>query len=354
MSPVFNLPGLKSNHRIRFLSQQLVKRSPVDLRKILSVKKGCNPVTLGLCIQANCYLSIVNPGFLEKYKAEINRLLDKLEEMVSQGFHGACWGYEFDWEARYARIPANQPTVVATGIVTNALFAAYQILGLDRCFHLCESASRFILQDLKRTYFKNGLCFSYSPFDRQLVFNASMKGARLLAQVFSVTRQRELKQTAMDAVHYVCSQQEDNGAWIYSKSKAGGWVDHYHTGYVIDCLDEYITCCGDKQFEPALEKGLEYYRDNFFEHSCIPKFYDKHVFPVDCTAAGQALLTLYRFKDRELGKRVACWMIENMQDKSGYFYYRKNKKTVNKTSFMRWSNAWMFAGLSATLAGLGR
>jgi hypothetical protein len=40
-------------------------------------------------------------------------------------------------------------------------------------------------------------------------------------------------------------------------------------------------------------------------------------------------------------------MICEMQDPKGFFYFRKFERHLEKTSFMRWSNAWMLAGLSA-------
>ena len=50
-SPLFNFSILKSNKLIRFGIQQLVKRSPLNLRTLLFIPKGYNPVTLGLAIQ---------------------------------------------------------------------------------------------------------------------------------------------------------------------------------------------------------------------------------------------------------------------------------------------------------------
>ena len=42
-------------------------------------------------------------------------------------------------------------------------------------------------------------------------------------------------------------------------------------------------------------------------------------------------------------------LIDNMQGADGSFYFRKFKWYTNRTSFMRWSNAWMFAALSYLL-----
>ncbi len=55
-SRLFRIPYLKRNKPIRFLAQQLVKRTPLNLRPILAVPKGENPVSLGLSIQAYAYL----------------------------------------------------------------------------------------------------------------------------------------------------------------------------------------------------------------------------------------------------------------------------------------------------------
>jgi hypothetical protein len=350
-SPVFHLPFFKSNKPVRFLSQQLLKRFPVNLRSLLNIEKGCNPVTLGLCIQAYTNCVFIFPDNKRDYEEKVKNLVDRLENLAPSGYHGACWGYDFDWESRYVKVPAHQPTVVATGFVTNALFKAYQVTGNKKALDLCVSAAEFVLKDLNKTYDENkNFCFSYSPFDHEIVFNASMKGARILAQVFSETKNDELKNEAKKAVAYVMNCQQGNGSWAYSKSAVGGWIDNYHTGYILDCLDEYMSCTGDFSYQSNLEKGFLFYRGNFFTRDGIPKFYDKEIYPVDCTAAGQSLLTLTRFKDIDMAGNVAERMISDMQSPKGYFYFRKFRNYMIKTSFMRWSNAWMFLGLTELLA----
>jgi hypothetical protein len=351
-SPLFQLPVLKSNKLIRFTVQQLVKRSPFDLRPLLQISKGRNPVTLGLCIQAYTSLLRIQP-YDKSLVEKCDFLVDELVKLIPAGFHGACWGYDFDWEARHAKIPAYQPTVVATGIITHALFRYYSISGNLKALDLCRSACRFVLEDLQKTESPEGdFCFSYSPFDRQCVFNASMKGVRILSQVYGITRDENLRSSAEAAVKFVTRHQQETGAWRYSTAASGSKVDNYHTGYVLDCLDEYMRHTGDRSCEKYLSKGLGYYRNNFFENDTIPKFYDNSVYPVDCTAAAQSLLTLCRFKETDLARNVATWMIGSMQDEKGYFYFRRFKTYTKKNSFMRWSNAWMFAGLTALLEEL--
>ncbi|MGE0635299.1 MAG: delta-aminolevulinic acid dehydratase [Bacteroidia bacterium] len=349
-SPIFRLPVLRSNKFLRFAFQQVIKRSPLNLRPLFFIPKGYNPVTVGLCIQAYARLCKVYPENKSEYIKKIDFLIDELEKLIPKGFSGACWGYDFDWAARYSNIPAYQPTVVATGIITNALFIAHQTSKNPKALNLCISAADFVLKDLNRTFDSDkDYCFSYSPFDKQTVYNASMKGVRLLAQVYSITQNEQLKKEAEKAASYIVKKQSNDGSWIYSGSRTGGWIDNYHTGYVLDCLADYILYTQDKKFEPNLKKGYEFYVQHFFDDMKIPKFYHNKTFPVDCTAASQALLTLSRFKNTALATDVALWMHRNMQHPQGYFYFRKFRYYTVKTSFMRWSNAWMFAGLAELL-----
>ena len=385
-SPLFRLPVLKDSKLIRFGAQQFVKRFPLNLRPLLTVPKGLNPVTLGLLIQGYSYLvqslttsapsaprpepsalshapsaprpepsalgtasCALCPEQHKEYLIKITCLVSELKNLISAGFNGACWGYDFPWEARYATIPAYHPNIVSTGIIGNALFECWHFTGKETAKELYVTSADFVLHDLSRTYEGDSFCFSYSPFDKQQVFNANMKGVRLLAQVYSLTNDSRLKSEAQKSVQYVLNNQNSDGSWFYSRSAKGKWIDNYHTGYILDCLDEYLKHTGDETVKEALEKGYRFYRESFFEPEGRPEFYSDRSWPVDSTAAAQSILTLCRFGDLEMAKKVAEYMIGNMQSPDGGFYFRKYRYHTEKTIFMRWSNAWMFAALSRLL-----
>jgi hypothetical protein len=347
-SPIFSIPILRSNKWLRFGTQQFVKRFPINLRPLFLIPKGYNPVTLGLSVQAYAYLFQAKPENKEEYLHRIDILIEELKKLIPKGYHGACWGYDFDWEARNAKIPAYQPTVVATGIITNALFIAYQITGNKEAASLVKSAAVFVAKDLNRTYTNQSFCFSYSPFDKQQVFNASMKGARLLAQAYYLNENNDYKELASQAVNFVVLQQKEDGSWGYSLAISGGWTDNYHTGYVLDCLDEYQKLTNDMQYAGHLKKGYDFYVEHFFDENGFPFFYSDKKYPLDCTAASQAILTNIRFANLPLANNVAQLTIQKMQKKNGSFRFRKFKNYTISTSFMRWSDAWMFAALSYT------
>ncbi|MCR9014619.1 delta-aminolevulinic acid dehydratase [Aquiflexum gelatinilyticum] len=280
------------------------------------------------------------------YKKEIGFLLELLVKNKSVGYSGICWGYDFDWEARYTKINAYVPTSVATGIITNSLFESYLIFPNEKIKEIILDAVNFVLKDLNRSYEGDLFCFSYSPVDKQFVLNASLKAARLLSQAYFFNSDPELKKIAKTAVQYVTRVQKENGSWPYAMHDARSWADNYHTGYNLDCIDAYMNLCKDQEFKNEFEKGLQFYITNFFENEEIPKFYDNKIFPIDSTAAAQSLLSLSRFGKLDLAKKVGLWMCNNMQDKNGGFYFRIHKHYKDKTIFMRWNNAWMFAGLS--------
>ncbi|MDQ7818398.1 MAG: hypothetical protein RDU14_15330 [Melioribacteraceae bacterium] len=349
-SPIFNLPILKTNKLVRFGFQQVFRRIPINFRPLLGIKKGLNPVTLGLSIQAFTYLAQFNKKKERFYLEKINYCLAELISLQSKGYSGSCWGYEFDWEARYVRVNAYTPTIVATGFITNALFEYYKIYKDQRAKNLILSASQFVIKDLNRTYDNNGdFCFSYSPYDKQIVFNATMKGARLLAQCYSINNDTELLIDIKKTIAFVMKYQEANGAWSYSGGDARTWIDNFHSAYVLDCLSEYILLTGDRTFERNLELGKEYYINTFFENNGTPRYFSNKIFPIDSTCAAQSIITLTRLKQDDLAKKVLLYMIENMQSSKGYFYYQKNKYYKNRISYMRWSNVWMYVALATVL-----
>jgi hypothetical protein len=348
-SAIFKFPILRNRKVPRLAAQQILKRTPVNLRPLLLIPPSRNPVTFGLCLQGFTSMALAFPQEKERYDQKARYCIDEIETLQSRGYSGACWGYDFDWEARYARIPAFTPTIVATGFISNALFRHYQATGEKRCLNLCKSATEFVMKDLHKTRRGDTFCYSYSPLDKQVVLNATMTGARLLTQVYSVTQEPNLTEEARATVRFVMSHQRESGAWPYAVGDARNWVDNFHTGYVLDCLDDYMKLSGDREFETLLARGWHYYYDHFFEKGQIPKYYDDSAYPVDSTAAAQSIFTLCRFGKVDTALRVGMWMVSQMQDRSGFFYYQKHRCYVNRIPYMRWSNAWMFSALAALL-----
>lgn len=349
LSPIFDLPILRSRKLPRLAAQQALRRSPLNLRPLFRIKRGLNPVTLGLAVEGYSYLSAADPPNADRYRTRALTCIEELKRLRTSGYSGDCWGYDFPWESRWGKLPPFTPTVVATGIITNGLFKAYELIGIEEALSLCSSACRFVLRDLGRTTHSDGsFCWGYFPGDRQQVINATMKGARLCAQVDSASPDQDLRQAALLSARFAANQQRDDGAWPYAVADPRSWVDNFHTGYVLQCFSEYARHAGDDQFTSVIRKGWKYYRSHFFEDERIPRYFDTSTYPVDITACAQSITTLSIFGDATTRDRVASWVIREMQKPDGSFIYQIRRTHRNRIPYVRWGVAWMFAALART------
>lgn len=353
LSPIFGLPLLRSQWLPRFAAQQFVLRSPINLRRGLRIPRQRNPVTVGLYVQG--VSDLVSAGLLDRRaaSAEVQRWVDELSKSAIPNFSGPCWGYPFPWEGRRHRLPADAPTVVATGIVVAGLHRAWKVFGSEESRRLVRESAAFVLDDLAHSAGDDrAWCWSYSPFDRQAVLNATMKGTRILSQALDAGLQDDRAQPAASAsARFTAERQERGGGWPYAtENDPRTWRDHHHTGYVLECFDTYRRLTRDREFDETIERGWKHYRRDFFDQNCLPLYYDDRQGPTDATAAGQALITLRAYGDRDFGSRVAAASIDALGRDDGSFAYRLNHGRLTRTHFMRWSTAWMFAGMARLLA----
>ncbi|MCB0462038.1 MAG: delta-aminolevulinic acid dehydratase [Flavobacteriaceae bacterium] len=328
---------------------QSFKRNPINFRPLFGIKKDYNPKGLGLFLIGYCNLYKVKPN--QEYLNQINVLSSELLKLQTKGYSGACWGYNFDWQARAFYQPKYTPTVVATTFIGEALLEAYEITKRQELLDTAISCSQFVLTDLNKSYdTNNNFTLSYSPLDKTQVYNAGLLGAKLLSLIFKYTKEPSLLNEARKIVAYVCDKQQKSGAWSYGTLPFHQWVDNFHTGYNLECIYTYQSISGDKTFKPYINKGLNYYLDTFFTKEGISKYYNNSIFPIDIHAPSQLVVTLSKLellaKNKELVDRVLNWTIDNMQSPKGYFYYQKKKYITSKISYIRWAQSWMFYAFS--------
>jgi hypothetical protein len=107
---------------------------------------------------------------------------------------------------------------------------------------------------------------------------------------------------------------------------------------------------GDYQYETNLRRGMQYYRKNLFS-GFKPRHFSTETYPIDVQTVAQAIQTFAfipgKFSgDLDWSEKIANWSIENMQDPSGYFYFRKLRFMMNKTPCLHWGQSTMFAALA--------
>ena len=333
-SKLFQLTPLSKIAVFRLIWIQFFKRYPFNLRKLFLVPKQYNAKGIGLFLSGYCNLYELSLnekdsfGESKKILEKINFLANLLDKLKNTNYSGACWGYNFDWQARLLFLfPANTPTVVATSFCVEALFKAYEITKKLRYKELALSSSNFILNDLNRTNHKSGFLFSYSPLNgNNTVFNASLLGAKTLSLCYKYSGILKYKTIAENTIKAVCESQLDDGSWIYGLLPVQKWKDSFHTGYNLDAISTYEACTGDTQFQKYLEKGFKYYIKTFFNKNGMPKYYNDQTYPVDIHCPGQLFVTLSKLNkyksNQKIAKKVMHWTIKNMQSKNGYFFIK--------------------------------
>lgn len=358
-SRIFQATPLKNWDLARLAWIQGFKRSPMNFRKLLLVPKQHNAKGIGLFLTGYCNIyraqeisGSVELGKQEEIIQKINHLAELLISMQSKGYSGACWGYNFDWQARRLFLfPRNTPTVVATAFCATALFKAYEITGNDKWLETALSSAGFVMADLKRTSKDKGFLFSYSPLEgNNTVYNASLLGSKLLSYAYKYSGDEELRMAARESVQACLAAQHADGSWLYGELPVQNWIDSFHTGYNLDALQTYSAYTGDESVIPAIQAGFDFYIRHFFLEDGTPGYYHNQIYPIDIHCPAQLFVTLsslHRFKEyKAVADKVMDWTLRHMQDKKGYFYYQKRRFLSSKISYMRWSNAFMFYAMS--------
>ena len=176
--------------------------------------------------------------------------------------------------------------------------------------------------------------------------------ASLLARAYSYTRKESYRVLAQKAVQYTAGHQSADSSWHYGEQANMHWVDNFRTAYVLDSFKYYIEATGDGCFEANLARGCEYWKNAFFLTDGTPRYYDHKTLPIDIQCSSQAIDTLVFSNDRNPGSlslalKVAKWTIDNMQDRTGYFYYRRYLPyLVNKTPTLHRGQATMLCALA--------
>jgi hypothetical protein len=341
---------------------QLVKRSPLNLRPILGVRKGLNPKGMGL------FMSSAVRRYLLHGEAQDSNVVVYLYRWLldnySKDYRGYCWGYNFDWSNRSFSAPAATPTVVNTSFIAQAFLDVHlyhqglpdlNLAGYDEPLAVARSACEFVLNDLNLVHSSpEEMCFSYTPLDKRCVHNANVLGALLLANVFEQTNELPLKESALRAARFTAQRQRKDGSWPYGEANNDQWVDNYHTGFVLVALKKIGELLDTREFVDCIQQGYWYWKRQLFVDRIVPKYYSHKTYPIDVHSAAQAILTALEFRQidpdaQDWAVQLARWSIRELQDKTGYFYHQLLPGYTIRIPYIRWSQAWMQRALTELL-----
>jgi hypothetical protein len=356
LSARFLRPFTFNTKVLRIVLQQSVRRLPVNLRPVLGITMEHSSKGMGFIARGCMRLHKTTGDPAWAGKAEM--ALEWLIENRSKGYRGACWGNHFDYQSRGFYLPKGVPTIVWSSLIGHAFLDGYEHFNKAKYLQIAESACQHILRDYEAYPHGQGLCFTYVPGLNSQVHNANTLAASLLARTHSHMPNPTYREMAEKAFQYTAERQRPDGSWWYAEYPNCLWVDNFHTGYVLDCFKHYLETTGDNRFAATMDTGYDYWKKTFFLPDGTPRYYNHKTLPIDIQCSSQAIDTLVFFSDRDpealaLAMRVAQWTIEHMQDRTGYFYYRRySRSIVNKTPTLHWGQATMLCALAGLYESL--
>jgi rhamnogalacturonyl hydrolase YesR len=335
---------------LRTVLQQGVRRLPVNLRPLMGIPKSRS--TKGMGYIAKGFMRLQQATGDESWGKKAEEALEWLVDNECKGYSGACWGNHFDYQSRSWYLPKGIPTIVWTSLIGHAFLDAHEHFQKDAYLQVAVSACEHIMRDLETFADGDGLCISYIPTMNSQVHNSNTLGASLLARTYFYTRNEPYRALADKAIRYTAQYQRPDSSWYYGEKANLHWVDNFHTAYVLDCFKYYSEATGDDRFSKIMKNGYDYWKRTFFLADGTPRYYDYKTLPLDIQCSSQAIDTLVFYHDSDpeslaLAMKIAKWTIDHMQDRSGYFYYRRYAGgIVNKTPTLHWGQATMLCALS--------
>jgi hypothetical protein len=347
-SKLFNIFPILDTKIPRIVMTQALKLSPVNVRGLLGVPKTQNPKALAVFLAS--FLNMPSEHVSDREDL-IKNMIRLIASKKSPDVSYWCWGYSFPWQTRNDVVPTWAPNLVCTTFVALALMDAYDQTGDSTCLEMAVSAADYIVNELYWTEGSTVAGFSYpQPLVRSKTHNANLLAAALLCRVYRHTAEEKFLGPALRVTRYSVSKQRNDGSWDYGEASSQRWIDNFHTGYNLRALQSIGRYAKTTEFEPCVRRGFEFYRAHFFREDGAVRYFHDRTYPVDIHCVAESIITLLTFKDIDpdniaLAQSVFQWAMNHMWDDRGFFYYRVLRVGTIRTSYMRWSQAWMLLAL---------
>lgn len=341
-------PFLRHSARGRQFITQVVKRSPLDLRRVLRVPPGLSSVTL-----ANVARTHALGGLLDEdvHALRMRDVVARLKALRLDTYPEPAWGYHFDAQSRVLYYPRTEPNGIATAFVGHALLDAYERLNDLESLDLAQGAVEWFMRRVPRTRTADGSFVGYLAGDTTPIHNANLLACSLLARAARAAGRGDWVAAAAEGVSYTLAHQRADGGWRYGETSSTGWIDGFHTGYVLDALAICERHGVPGPISSARRQGLEFYRRRMFLPDGTPKYYEHAVYPIDSQSVSQGIQTfaISAAEDNcHLDQAVVVfeYAMRHMWRGDGRFVFQHRRLWTNPAPHMRWVQSPMLLALA--------
>ncbi len=328
----------------RRMLTQAVKRSPVNLRPALRIRRDWNAKAIALV--ASGYARLFAARGDATAAASARRWLDWLVEHSTSDV-GLGWGYHFDVQTRFFFYRAGTPNAIATSFAGHALLDGAELLGEEKYAAAAGDVARF-LRERMLTEEAGASFFRYLPAESELVHNANLLACSVAART-PIIRGEPVDDRVVAAVRTSLDAQHADGSWPYAAGSAGEWVDNFHTGYVLEALRPFDRL--EDRVRPALELGFDYWERELFADDRTPRYTPSSLYPIDAHNYAQAVETWvsaagWRPGVLERADGCARLLVTRMLNPRGYVDFQQGRLIRSRVPFVRWTTAPTFRALA--------
>ena len=290
--------------------------------------------------------------------------LEVLEQTRCAGYEDYCWGYPFDWETRTGCMKAGTPLITTVPYVYEAFSRVYRIDKDEKWQDIMASIARHAFMSYRdvRISPKSACCgYTPAPDDPGGVVNASAYRAFLLTRAACDFAEPRYLEVATRNLNFVLDSQQADGSWPYSTDGHRGFVDHFHTCFVLKALAKIEQLTGYYRCTRAIERGVAYYVQTLFDARGLPKpfsraprltVYRRELYDyAECINLGVLLKGRFPELDARLDSVVAD-LLQRWQRADGAFRARELHLGWDNVPMHRWAQAQVFRSLCVLLAAL--
>ena len=328
---------LVGGRRRRQVLMQLHARSPIDIRRLYRRRHPLIPKAIAIYGLTRTRLYDLTGDEAQREAAVAT--LDALDAERSSGTPG--WGYLWDVQTRWSFYRAGEPNVVVTAYGAASLAEAGERLGIARYAERARAAAGWVQDELFDS--REGF-YAYHPGSRAVIHNASLLGART---VHLHGARADAGDAVARAVERTLEAQQPDGSFPYGEGPGLEFVDSFHTGYVLDCLNDLVDV--DPRVGEAVQRGAGYYVERFFGPHGESRLWPDRAFPEDAHAAGTGLSVLAELRGDGL---VPEGLLERVADRvvrhgmrGDHAIYRRYRWGTTRVPYLRWADAHVALGL---------
>jgi hypothetical protein len=273
------------------------------------------------------------------------RWYDWLEDDHVGGEEGCAWAYHFDVQTRFFAYGAGTPNTIATAFVALSFLDGYELLEDESRMRPALGAADYLVRQML-VESDRGPYFRYVPGDEKLIHNCNLLACAVLRRAGRLGGRSDLLELGARAVMTSLEAQRDDGSWPYSDWGGHGWVDNFHTGYVLESL---AACDGVRGVRDALRRGVYFWAREMFLDDGTPKYFPDRTSPIDAHCYAQAIDTWLAVGGAEglaAAERIGHRLAREMVRDDGSVVFQKRRYVTSRVPYVRWTAAPSFRALA--------